>query len=433
LRLLGLVGAVVVSFLVGLSLGGLIMAARGTANSGLGPAVRASFVNGTPMTSSALKRILMTPRVGIVTPMAMEMAPLLASMKLTAVVNCSGYSFYVGSIGGTPVVLVRSGEKEYAAVEATTLMDTLFNVRAAILSGTAGSRNPYVVPGDVVIGAFVVDKSSIHYHRASLVNSTMAYSETPYGVEVVNVTPLRGDLVSGFGEAMPSYSNASSYGYGYGIDLSYVYVEYLAASAQLVELAGQAASTLSPVPLANVTGLNVSGELVPRIIVGVIGSANQWTEPLSWMAQQNALYETDAGENEGMGFAYVNSRLGVPWVIVRGISDSPWFPSVYIGPTAAEEAANVTIYIVEHLNLSNVSDAPATFSMLSNVSNAAIHGYIVAARAYYLGLKVIGISYVNQQGQMVNESGPAFEEEYYSEYSYSTAMKYLLAANRVIG
>lgn len=434
MRYLGLVGVAVVFFLVGLFLGGFVLAAHGGAGVGLSPGVRASFVNGTPVTPSALERVLRTPRVGIVTPMAMEMAPLLAAMKLAAIVNYSGYTFYVGSIGGTPVVLVRSGEKEYAAVEATTLMDALFNVRAAILSGTAGSRNPYVVPGDVVIGAFVVDKSSIHYHRASLVNSTMAYSETPYsGVEVVNVTPLRGDLVSGFGEAMPSYSNASSYGYGYGVDLSYVYVEYLAASAQLVEIAERAASALSPIPLANVTGLNVSGELVPRVIVGVIGSANQWTEPLSWMAQQNALYETDAGENEGMGFAYVNSRLGIPWVIVRGISDSPWFPSVYIGPTAAEEAANVTIYIVEHLDLNSVSDAPAAFSALSNVSNAAIHGYIVAARAYYLGLRVIGVSYVSQQGQMVNETGPAFEYEYYSEYSYSAAMKDLLAANKVIG
>ncbi|MGC9113152.1 hypothetical protein [Acidilobus sp.] len=118
---------------------------------------------------------------------------------------------------------------------------------------------------------------------------------------------------------------------------------------------------------------------------------------------------------------------------MRGISDSPWFPSVYIGPTAAEEAANVTIYVVEHLDLNSVSDAAATFSMLSNVSNAAIHGYIVAVRAYYLGLRVIGVSYVNQQGQLVNETGPAFEEEYYSEYSYSAAMKDLLAANKVIG
>lgn len=430
MRLLGLVGVAVVFFIMGLFLGGLAVTTHGAAGPGLG--VRASFINGTPVTPSALERILRTPRVGIVTPMAMEMAPLLAAMRLTAIVNWSGYSFYVGTIGGTPVVLVRSGEKEYAAVEATTLMDTLFNVRAAVLSGTAGSRNPYVVPGDVVVGAFVVDKSSIHYHRASLVNSTEAYSETPYtGVEIVNVTPLRGDLVSGLGEAMPSYSNASSY--GYGVDLSYVYVEYLAASAQLVRLAEQAAPTLSPIPLANVTGLNVSGELVPRVIVGVIGSANQWTEPLPWIAQQNALYETDAGENEGMGFAYVNSRLGIPWVIVRGISDSPWFPSVYIGPTAAEEAANVTIYIVEHLNLNDVSDAPATFSMLSNVSNAAIHGYIVAVRAYYVGLKVIGVSYVNQQGQLINETGPSFEDKYYSEYAYSAAMEDLLAANKVTG
>ena len=373
--------AIVVSLVVGLALGHFVWYHPTPAVS---PPQGVTFrlVNGSRNSTSTLLAILRTPRVGIVAPMAMEMAPILAQMKVVAIVNISGYTFYVGTIGGKNVVLVRSGEKEYAAEEATTIMDLYFNVKAAVLSGTAGSRNPYVVPGDVVVGAFVVDKSSIHYHRVAIGNGPDVYSETPYtGVEVVNVTPIKGVYVTSAGEAMPSPSNASSYGYGYGVDMSYVYVEYLPASAEMVELARQASSVLSPIPVSNATGMNVSGELRPNIVVGVIGSANQWTEPLAWMAQQNALYETDAGENEGMGFAYVNSRLGIPWVIVRGISDSPWFPSVYIGALAAEEAANVTIYIVEHLNLTSpLLVQPASFSLLSNISNARIHGYIVADR-----------------------------------------------------
>ncbi|MGC9071930.1 MAG: hypothetical protein ACP5HK_04465, partial [Acidilobus sp.] len=202
----GLAGAVLLALVAGFLLGELIPAFHAwVAPSPLVPrGARYSFVNGSANTTSALERILRTPRIGIVTPMAMEMAPVLAQMRLVAIVNYSGYSFYVGAIEGKPVVLVRSGEKEYSAVEATTLMDTLFNVKAAILSGTAGSRNPYVVPGDVVVGAFVVDKATVHYHRSSIVNSTQAYSETPYsGIEVVNVTPIVGSYVTGFGEAMP--------------------------------------------------------------------------------------------------------------------------------------------------------------------------------------------------------------------------------------
>ncbi|MGC9113227.1 hypothetical protein [Acidilobus sp.] len=54
MRLLGLVGVAVVFFLVGLSLGGSFLAAHGGASLGLYPGVRASFVNGTPVTPSAV-------------------------------------------------------------------------------------------------------------------------------------------------------------------------------------------------------------------------------------------------------------------------------------------------------------------------------------------------------------------------------------------
>ncbi len=109
--------------------------------------------------------------------MAMEQAPILAAMNPQGEINISGYEFFIDTIGGKPVVSVRSGEKEYAATTATTLMDTYFNIKAALLSGTAGSRDPNVTVGDVVISAYVVDKSSIHYYRG---NTNSTYSETPY-------------------------------------------------------------------------------------------------------------------------------------------------------------------------------------------------------------------------------------------------------------
>ncbi|MGC8593925.1 MAG: hypothetical protein ACP5LF_06540 [Nitrososphaeria archaeon] len=133
----------------------------------------------------------------------------------------------------------------------------------------------------------------------------------PYtGVEIVNMAPISNAIFGGFGEAKVVPSNASTYGYGYGTDVHYTYVEDLPSSLGLLQLAEK--YTLPNVPLSYVTGGNQSGSVPAYIIAGLIGSANQWTEPLTWMSQQNALYKTDAGENEGMGFAYVNTHFGVP-------------------------------------------------------------------------------------------------------------------------
>ena len=260
----------------------------------------------------------------------------------------------------------------------------------------------------------MVDKSSIHYHRGTT-NST--YSETPYtGVEIVNMSPILNAKFGGFGEAQVVPSNASVYGYGYGVDTSYTYVEDLPCSLGLLELADQ--YKLPPTPLSYITGENISGSVPLYVIAGVIGSANQWTEPLAWMSQQNALYETDAGENEGMGLAFVNTHFSIPWLIIRGISDSPWYPNTYEGVYAADAAANVTIYVVEHFSTALPDlHTPASFSDLSPMSNAYFHGYIVASRVYYIGLQPVVIQYTAQNGSTVQYIvGSSWNYEY--SYNY---------------
>ncbi|MGC8567416.1 MAG: nucleoside phosphorylase [Caldisphaera sp.] len=354
------------------------------------------------------------PVIGIVTPMAMEQAPILAAMKNVTEINISGYTFYVGKIGNQYVVNVRSGEKEYAAELATYIMDTHFHVIADILSGTAGSRNPYVLPGDVVIGAYVVDKSSIHYHNRG-------FQSDYTGVEMVvnNKSLINNSIIGGYGEVGPTLQNASYYGYGPGtIDENYVYVAALPASLGLVQLAESA--PLGYLSAANISSNNsLTGLVKSQVIVGVIGSANQWTEPLVWQEDQNALYQSDAGENEGMGFAYVNAELGIPWIVVRGISDSPWFPDTYLGVLAAQEAANVTIYIIEHFSYTNLYKT-ANESILSNVSNAKLNHYLIALQAYYSVGNVTMIKYLASNGTTITITSPNI-----TEYTYSFGYKIL--------
>ncbi len=372
---------------------------------------------------AAEQKLVTTPRIGIVTAMGMEQAPILAAMNVQGTVNMSGYTFYLGTIDGHAVVSVRSGEKEYAAELATYLMDTHFNIMASILSGTAGSRNPYVLPGDVVVGAMVVDKSSIHYHARGF--------QTDYtGVEMVlqptSFFNSSSQWISGYGGVQPTPQDASTYGYGpSGSDTSYVYTPVLEASLGLVQTAEGASSILGTTSIADITGnTSLTGSEPASLMIGVIGSANQWTEPLSVMAAQNALYQTDAGENEGMGFAYANAQAGVPWVIVRGISDSPWYPATYHGVLASDRSANVTIYIVDHFSTNNL-DSFASMNTLSPDSNAALHGYLIANEAYYSVSNVTQVQYQASNGSTIvvyNPSGNEYQlgnSNQFSQYVYT--------------
>ncbi len=355
-----------------------------------------------------------TGPVGIVNAMAMEQAPVLAAMHVTGSKLYDGYRFYLGTIAGQSVVEVRSGEKEYAAQLATTLLDLHFHVRADLLTGTAGSRNPAVNVGDVVVSGFVVDKSEVHWYA----NNT----DTPYsGVEmqVTKASNVSGAIVGGYGAVAPTPADAAKYGYGpSGTTKQYVYVEDLAANASLVAIASKDASQLGTTSRADATGEKLNGAIPATLDVGVIGSANQWTEPLGMQESQNALYESDAGENEGMGFAYVNAQLGVPWLVIRGISDSPWYPNAYDGVLAADRAAAVAEFVVAHMP-ATLPRTDARFAMLSSSANAARAHYVVAAKVYETATGAVKrVQYTTTSGKSVTVRWP-FSSEYH--FSAGTA------------
>jgi len=348
------------------------------------------------------------PVVGIVNAMGMEQAPVLAAMSHVRSVVLDGYRFYEGSVAGVMVVEVRSGEKEYAAELATTLLDTHFDVRTAILTGTAGSRNPEVNVGDVVVSGFVVDKSSIHFHDRGFLSPY-----TGVEMELTRRSDTAGSLVGGYGAVGPTPSDAARYGSGPSeTTRQYVYFEALAAPRALVLTALDHTPRLGTTPRSVATGDNSArGSIAARVVVGVIGSANQWTEPLGDQEVQNALYQSDAGENEGMGFAYANAQLGVPWLVVRGISDTPWYPNAYAGVLAATRAAQVGLAVAEHLPR-HIPRTPVTLGGLGRQTNAARAGYVVAARVQLSRTgSVTAVEYRDSRGRTVSEEWP-FGSEY---------------------
>jgi len=349
--------------------------------------------------------------IGIVDAFGVEQAPVLAEMKVTSHVDIDGFRFWVGTIGGQPVVDVASGEVDETAELATYILDTTFKPRAVLFSGTAGAQNADVHVGDVVVSGFAVDKSSVHYYLGG-------YQDGYSGEEVrlTGASDVRGATIVGYGTPLPTPGDAKSYGYGPPTpDKSWVYVGAYAAPLQLVDVARQAGDLLGTTTIADATGNpNRTGTIANKLVVGVIGQADVWTEPLSWIEAQNMLYQTDAEENEASGFAFANAQLGVPWLLVRGISDSVWYPKAYDGIISSDHAAAVVRYLVDHLP-NAINKAPTTIADLSPIANAYQAGYLIAKRAFYQVSSVPKVVYVNSAGHPVTLTGASLaklEQEY---------------------
>jgi len=90
-------------------------------------------------------------RIGIVSAMHEELRTLLAQMPDEAPVVRGGRRFWLGHLEGHEVVVVLSGIGKVAAATTATLLCAEFGVERALLTGTAGGLAPGVAVGDVVV------------------------------------------------------------------------------------------------------------------------------------------------------------------------------------------------------------------------------------------------------------------------------------------
>jgi len=335
-------------------------------------------------------------------------------MHVTRHVDIAGYTYWIGTMGGKPVVDTASGELDETAELATWILDSTFHPRATLFTGTAGANNAKINVGDVVLSGYVADKSQIHYELGGY---QVAYS----GIELhaVGDSDAEGAIVNSYGNVYPTPSDAANFdNENDPTDKSWIFVNALAATRELVTIAEHAPSGANSV--ADATGnAKAKGTFNNKVVVGTIGQANVWTEPLSWIEAQNMLFQTDAEENEGSGFAFANAAAGVPWMLVRGISDTPWFPNAYDANLASDRAAAVVEYLVAHLP-AKVSKAPVTMANLSKLANAREAGYLVAAQAYFDVTPVSKVIFTTPAGKTVTLTGRSLAN-LTKQYKYSAA------------
>lgn len=97
-------------------------------------------------------------KIGIIGAMELEVETLKAEMDVSKIEKRANMEFYEGSLNGADVVIVRSGVGKVNAALCTQILADLFHVTHIINTGVAGSLNPGLDIGDILIS-----KDALHH------------------------------------------------------------------------------------------------------------------------------------------------------------------------------------------------------------------------------------------------------------------------------
>ncbi|OZS75667.1 5'-methylthioadenosine/S-adenosylhomocysteine nucleosidase [Providencia rettgeri] len=196
-------------------------------------------------------------KVGIIGAMEQEVAILRSQIENCQTINRAGCEIYTGQINGVDVTLLKSGIGKVAAAIGTTLLLEHCQPDVVINTGSAGGLDPRLNVGDIVVS------TEVRYHDADV---------TAFGYEPGQ---------------MAQYPPA------------------FVADTKLIEVAEQCIKLLD---MNAVRGLVCSGD-------AFINGA----EPL---ARIKAMFpQVAAVEMEATAIGQVCHQFGIPFVVVRAISD----------------------------------------------------------------------------------------------------------------
>ncbi|MFX3622921.1 MAG: 5'-methylthioadenosine/adenosylhomocysteine nucleosidase [Ectobacillus sp.] len=197
--------------------------------------------------------------IGIIGPMEKEIEIIRSKMDIESVEKLAHFTFYKGKLDDIDVVLVRSGIGKVNSAVAAQILITLYKVSFIINSGVAGALNPKLKVGEIVIS-----KDSVQHD----VDQT-AIDQPPGKFEDSDVI-------------------------------------YYKADERLIRLAQEAAKGLEGV----------------RVFIGRVASGDQFVADDKRRKEIIDTFQADAVEMEGAAIGQVAYLNGVPYVIIRSISDS---------------------------------------------------------------------------------------------------------------
>lgn len=226
-------------------------------------------------------------KIGIIGAMELEVEELKAKMNTTNIVKKTGMEFYEGILNGAHVVIVQSGVGKVNAALCVQLLADIFQVTHIINTGVAGSLNAKLDIGDIL-----VSRDALHH-----------------------------DV------------DATIFGYQPG-EVPQLGVREFPADERLMALAVDSCERVNP---------------DIRVMSGRVVSGDQF---ISSKEVKNKLIENfrgDCAEMEGAAIAHGAYLNGIPFVIIRAISDKADDSAEMDYPTFERAAAMHSARLVEDM------------------------------------------------------------------------------------
>lgn len=224
-------------------------------------------------------------KIGIIGAMDVEVARLKADMEIAREVTRARMSFCEGSLRGQQVVVVQSGIGKVNAAVCTQLLVDEFGVDAVINTGIAGSLNAQIDIGDIVISTDVV-----HHDM-----------------------------------------DAVSFGYVPG-QIPQMDVFSFEADARLADLAEQVCHEVNP-------------EI--QVFRGRVVSGDQFVADRATKERIAGQFHGFCTEMEGAAIAQTAYLNGIPFVVIRAISDKADDSASEDYPTFEKKAVEHSVRLVE--------------------------------------------------------------------------------------
>ena len=231
-------------------------------------------------------------KLGIIGAMELEVETLLAQMENKSAETVAGSTFYEGQLSGLDVVVVQCGIGKVNAALCVQILCTKFGITHAVNTGIAGS-----LCAELDIGDLVVSRDAM-YHDFDCVHFGYPYGKVP-GMDVVSFP----------------------------------------ANETMIKLAFDAANDIHP----------------GHVTVGRVASGDQFVAEQTLKNKIISNTQALCTEMEGAAIAQTAYRNGIPFVILRAISDKADNSAEMDYPTfekqAAHRCAAVTVALAAALNV----------------------------------------------------------------------------------
>lgn len=198
---------------------------------------------------------------GIIAAMQEEMQEIQKLMKNISNKEIYGLNFIEGKISDKTIILVEAGVGKVNAARTTQILIDKFDIDAVINIGSAGAANDKLNIGDIVIGKKLVQ------HDFD---------------------------ITAFGHPKGYISNAG---------------QYFSSDRKLIEKMENAIKNLENIDF--------------NIFLGTIASGDIFCTNINMKEKIKNKFNADAIEMEGAAIAQVCQLDNIPFIVIRGISDSP--------------------------------------------------------------------------------------------------------------